>query len=146
MVWWHFVGMVGVTLIVSKGKVFDGVRRYLAGFARWYNPLRWVGMAMLCPMCSGFWVGAVSAVLFGHGVLAAFLLGGCVSLASWIAGCAVVWFEHITEIDRDDEDEPVGDGAGGATVLDGIRKMREQLGWLERRVEDRVEEGEVVDV
>lgn len=145
MAWWHFVGLVGVTLIVSKGRIFDGVRSYLVGFVRWYNPLRWVGSAMHCPMCSGFWVGAVFAVLFGYGVVAVPLLGGCVSLASWVVGCAAVWFEHVTEVVHDD-DEPERVESGAMTVLDGIRQMRASLGRLERRVESGAEEEEVTDV
>jgi hypothetical protein len=138
MEWWVFIGAVGVTLIISKGEIFAGVRRYLVGFARWYNPLRWIGKAMRCSMCSGFWVGVVFSMVLGFPPLELFAMGGCVSLVSLVMGCAVTWFERATC--ADDGGDDVFDGAVPSsddqmTVLDGIAQMRELLDRTRRRVE-----------
>ena len=55
------LGNVGVTLIVTSGKVFAPVRRALAE-SRWSRPL---GALLSCSLCLGWWVGLASAWLLG---------------------------------------------------------------------------------
>lgn len=84
--WFIVVGLVGVTLVVSKGKVFEGLRDWLLAFEVRANPLRLAGDAMSCSMCSGVWVGVIGALLLGASWPEAIIVGGLVSVISWPTG------------------------------------------------------------
>ena len=77
------MGLVGVTLVVAVGKIFDGVRQWLGGFTFWANPLRWIGEAMSCTMCAGWWVGFGWGMYSGFDFVRAVVLGGLVSVAAY---------------------------------------------------------------
>lgn len=78
------IGLVGVTLVVATGKVFDGARAWLVGFTHPLNPLRWIGEGMSCTMCAGWWIGFWWGVYSGSGVVSAVVVGGVVSAASFL--------------------------------------------------------------
>lgn len=78
------VGLIGITLVVATGKVFDGLRSWLTGFTHRWNPLRWVGEAMSCTMCAGWWVGFVWGLCMGSHVITAAVWGGVISLVSYV--------------------------------------------------------------
>lgn len=78
------VGLIGITIIITGGKIFDGLRKWLLGFAIAWNPLRILGEIMSCTMCAGWWVGFVWALCAGHG-WASIVMGGVVSVAAFTA-------------------------------------------------------------
>jgi len=84
--WFVIVGLVGITLMISKGKVFNGLRTWLKSFDHPLNPSRHLGNLLSCSMCSGAWVGFSAALAIGSGWVDAVILGGLVSLTSWPTG------------------------------------------------------------
>lgn len=93
--WAEVLGLIGVTLVISTGKIFNGIREYLKDFVHPWNPLRWAGDIISCSMCSGVWVGVVWAVGRGDPFWSVVLFGGFISLASFIAS-EVLGFIGIT--------------------------------------------------
>lgn len=142
MQWWHLVGLIGVTMIVSRGKIFRGTRRYLRGFVRWYNPLRMLGEIMHCAMCSGFWVGFLYGAGYWRNVSEAFVLGGCVSLVSWAVGVFLCWFEGRFPNRNGEEDTPEGAAEEVPMTLEDIYRLRAGLEMAERRLEREKEQQE----
>ena len=78
----EIVGLVGVTLVVSHGSIFDGLRAWLLGFEHPANFLRWVGILVSCPQCSGFWVGAIWALALQKPWVVVFVSAGLISVAT----------------------------------------------------------------
>ena len=71
------IGCIGITLIITTGKIFAPLRVYLKGFSVQYNPLRVLGELLSCSMCSGFWVGFIwSFFAYDVGFLEGVLWGG----------------------------------------------------------------------
>jgi hypothetical protein len=68
------LGLVGLTIIISSGSIFDKPRGIIA------NRSKFLGELISCPMCLGFWVGLICAVLFGTNPI---IVAGVVSLFSW---------------------------------------------------------------
>lgn len=98
---WLLVGLVGMTMIVTTGKVFDGLRKYLVGFKRRVNPLRILGDMISCSMCTGFWVGFLwKLVMLDGKVVDAVVAGGVVSLTSYVADLAVGFIEALAGKER----------------------------------------------
>lgn len=79
------IGLIGVTLVISTGKIFDGLRKWLTGFAVWFNPLRVLGEIISCTMCAGWWVGSAWAWLNGSSLGAGVVVGGLVSVLAFTA-------------------------------------------------------------
>lgn len=79
------IGLIGITLVITTGKIFDELRRWLLSFHVWFNPLRVLGEVMSCTMCAGWWVGAVWAVCNGTSWGAAIVIGGILSVLSFTA-------------------------------------------------------------
>lgn len=92
--WIWLFGSVGVTLIVTTGKVFKPLREWLSGFVKRLNPLRILGDLISCPMCTGFWVGFLWKWLIGgvH-VVDGLMWGGLVSLSAYVADLVVGFLE-----------------------------------------------------
>jgi len=83
MTWMEVLGLIGVTLVISTGKVFDGLRGFLKSFVHPWNPARWAGDIISCSMCSGVWVGGIWAIASGESVWVALVFGGVISLLSF---------------------------------------------------------------
>ena len=81
---WLLSGLVGVTLVISVGKVFDPLRLWLLGFEKRINPLRIFGDLLSCSMCVGWWVGFLWVLLHRGGLDAAILSGGLVSITAYV--------------------------------------------------------------
>lgn len=75
----EMVGLIGVTLVITHGTIFDGLRAWLLGFEHPANFLRWVGVLMSCPQCAGFWVGACWALALQKPWVTVVVAGGVVS-------------------------------------------------------------------
>lgn len=75
------LGLIGLTLIVSKGYLFEPLQNRSRFFA--------------CPMCLGAWVGMLGELLREHldgeklAPLVIVLVGGTVSFLSWFAAVTV---------------------------------------------------------
>lgn len=83
--WWEVVGLIGVTLVLTAGKIFEPLRDWLKGFDKQANPLRILGNLMSCSMCCGVWVGFLWGLLVeGFAWYTALILGGLVSIASLV--------------------------------------------------------------
>ena len=84
--WWEVIGLVGVTLVISAGRIFEPLRDWLMGFEKEYNPLRILGMLLGCSMCCGVWVGFLWGVL-GERLpwSSALILGGLISITALVA-------------------------------------------------------------
>jgi len=78
------LGLVGVTLVIATGSIFEGLRKWCLGFTHPLNLLRMIGELISCPMCAGMWVGFLWGMLDGQGWLVAVVIGGLVSLLSML--------------------------------------------------------------
>lgn len=78
-------GLVGMTLVISVGSIFDPLREWLKGFQVRANPLRILGDLMTCSMCSGWWVGFVWGIYCHEPIFEAVITGGLVSVVSFMA-------------------------------------------------------------
>ena len=83
------LGLVGVTLVIATGSIFEGLRKWCLGFKHPLNLFRWFGELISCPMCAGAWVGVGWAWLDGQSTLAAIVTGGLISLLSMLADMAL---------------------------------------------------------
>lgn len=79
------IGLIGVTLVIAVGKIFEPLRDWLKGFANRWNPLRWVGEGMSCTMCSGWWVGFWWGVYQAQPWGVCVVMGGVVSVLAYLA-------------------------------------------------------------
>lgn len=80
------LGFVGLTLIVSKGRIFAPLRAELARSKQLDTQL--LAELLSCPMCLGAWTGLALGAALGQGPLEALASMGVVSLLSWFA-CGV---------------------------------------------------------
>ena len=84
--WWEVVGLIGVTLVLSAGKIFEFLREWLLGFEYKLNPLRWAGELLSCSMCCGMWVGFLWGFFVeGWSWYVALIFGGCISIVSLVS-------------------------------------------------------------
>ena len=97
MQWLEVAGLIGVTLVIAKGKVFDGLRVWLLRFEHKYNPLSYLGALLSCSMCLGVWVGFGWGLASGRGLLEAIVWGGLISLVSWPVGEVLSVLELFVE-------------------------------------------------
>lgn len=81
--WWEIIGLIGLTLVVSTGRIFQPLREWLLGFEKSTNVLRVLGELMSCSMCSGVWVGFLWGLFVERlGMAHSVILGGVISVAS----------------------------------------------------------------
>lgn len=80
--WFDFLGMVGITIVIVAGTIFDPLRDFLESFTHKYNPLPWVGKLISCSMCSGVWVGFIGGVILGKSLWESAMIAGVVSVAA----------------------------------------------------------------
>lgn len=83
--WSELAGVIGVTLVISRGSIFDDLRHWMTGFSHPMNVLRWVGNLISCPQCTGFWVGCVWGWVSLRDLWLAVLMGGVTSVCSTVA-------------------------------------------------------------
>jgi hypothetical protein len=77
------VGLIGITIVITTGKVFDGARKWLLGFEVQYNPLRVLGEIMSCTMCAGWWVGCIWGWSSGISIVGMVVAGGLIGILSF---------------------------------------------------------------
>ena len=77
------IGLVGMTLVISVGSIFDPLREWLKGFEVRANPLRVLGELLSCAMCSGWWVGFAWGIYCREPIFEAVVVGGLVSVAAF---------------------------------------------------------------
>lgn len=81
--WWEILGLAGVTLVISTGRIFQPLRDWLLGFQKPTNVLKVFGELMSCSMCSGVWVGFLWGwFVEGFPVAHSLVMGGVISVAS----------------------------------------------------------------
>lgn len=90
------IGLVGVVLVVSTGKIFDPVRDFLRSFNNPYNPSRWFADLISCSMCSGVWVGALWGVAHSWTLGSVIVFSGLLSLFSFAANEVLGLFGILT--------------------------------------------------
>jgi hypothetical protein len=102
--WFEFLGMVGVTVVVVMGSIFDPVREFLGSFTNRWNPLPWVGELISCALCSGVWVGFVGGWLCGLSWGHCVAMSGVVAMAAFVAsnvlGMTELKLHSMTECGR----------------------------------------------
>jgi len=81
----ELVGLIGVVLVVSTGKVFDPLRSFLRSFTHRYNPSRWLADLISCAMCTGVWVGVIWALVHSWSWDDVVVFSGLLSLLSYFA-------------------------------------------------------------
>jgi hypothetical protein len=137
--WLEALGLIGVTLVVSRGKVFDGLRRWLKGFVNPFNPFRLLGELMSCAMCSGFWVGLFWGLLRGWDIWPCVTFGGFVSVTSFVADSVTGLLELACN--KAEQEEPLRMTiAELARVKGELRKQRANMGIPRSRSADISEE------
>jgi len=83
--WWEIVGLIGMTLVLSVGRIFAPLRAWLLGFENPFNVLRLGGELLSCSMCCGVWVGFLWGFFVeGFAVSHALALGGVISISSLV--------------------------------------------------------------
>ena len=84
--WAELGGLVGTTLVVVRGQIFEPLRQRL----------KMLG----CVQCAGWWVGALGGVALTHPIAtlyeaaeALFVVGGLVSPLSMLTDGAIAWLD-----------------------------------------------------
>lgn len=88
--WWAVVW--GATMISTQSTLFAPFRRRSAQLNIW------LGTLVICPMCTGFWVGVAASFLHLHGPAEALASPWPVWAKAWADGCAssaLCWFSHV---------------------------------------------------
>ena len=84
-----YLGLVGLTLILTRGTIFDKVRNWIGiqnGF---------LGTLVYCSQCLGFWVGLVYYVIrIRKNVIEAILFASAISLLSYLIDAILERLEH----------------------------------------------------
>jgi len=84
--WWEVIGLIGVTLVISAGRIFEPLREWFLGFQKEYSPFRIVGNLLSCSMCCGVWVGFLWGFLVEQWAWPmALVFGGLISITSLVA-------------------------------------------------------------
>jgi hypothetical protein len=78
------VGLVGIVVVISSGKIFDPLREFLRSFSHPYNPSRWLAELISCSMCSGVWVGFLWGVLHRWPWERVIVFAGFLSVLSYV--------------------------------------------------------------
>jgi len=79
------VGLIGVVLVISTGKIFNPLREYLSSFLHPLNPSRWVADLISCSMCTGVWVGVLWGIVHAWSWSSIIVFSGVLSLSSFAA-------------------------------------------------------------
>lgn len=98
------VGLVGLTLVISVGSIFDGLRKWCAGFKHPLNLFKWFGELISCPMCTGAWVGIGWAFLDGQNTMTAIVVGGLISVSATVVNMLLGVLSNFTHQHEEPED------------------------------------------
>jgi hypothetical protein len=79
-------GAIGLTIVVTKSKIFMPLRRSLVESRQIDVAL--LGELLSCSMCLGTWMGFVVGLLLGYGLVGVLAYGGVVCVGAWFA-CGV---------------------------------------------------------
>lgn len=82
--WFIFVGLVGITIVVTMSYTFYKVSEYLGTFTHKLNPLRYVSEFISCPLVFGFAIGFLCIVYDNGDVINGSIYGGVIGLVSFI--------------------------------------------------------------
>lgn len=82
----------GITNIVTQGSIFYTFREWFLPKSfknKWYSSLcGWIYKLLNCPMCFGFWVGAIVGIFYGPCIYWNIIFnGGLYSGTTWIIFC-----------------------------------------------------------
>jgi hypothetical protein len=84
--WWEVMGLIGVVLVITAGRIFEPLRDWLMGFDKKTNVMRLLGELLSCSMCCGVWIGFLWAFFVeGASWTVALIFGGCISIAALVA-------------------------------------------------------------
>jgi len=124
----EIVGLVGVTIVVSTGKIFNGLRKFLKSFEKKYNPLRWLGELISCSMCTGVWVGAIW-VYFHSGTIGEIVVfGGFISVVSYVANEIICLFAtFVLKVSLDMKYKGPFKGKTHVDIFDKAREIRSEV-------------------
>jgi integral membrane sensor domain MASE1 len=78
------LGLVGITVIITAGSIFEEIRNKVS------ESSVVLGKLINCPMCTGFWIGFFFGFTVDMGP--AIIVGGLVSLLSWTIYSIVDYF------------------------------------------------------
>jgi hypothetical protein len=76
----EFAGLVGATVILTRGSIFARVRAL------------WPAL-LACPLCAGFWIGLGGAMLLRERAVDTLLAGCAVGAAAWIVVLVGLWLD-----------------------------------------------------
>ena len=79
-------GAIGLTLVVTKSKIFMPLRRSLVESRQLDVSI--LGELLSCSMCLGTWAGFVVGLLLGYGLVGVLAYGGVVCAGAWLV-CGV---------------------------------------------------------
>ena len=88
--WWAIVW--GATMISTQSTLFSGFR------SRSIRMSQWLGTLVICPMCTGFWVGVAACLLGLSGPSSALSPSWPIWARAWADGCAssaLCWLSHV---------------------------------------------------
>lgn len=124
--WWEVVGLIGVTLVLSSGRIFESLREWLGGFQNAWSPLRITGDLLRCSMCCGVWIGSLWAFFIeGWSWYTALVFGGCISIASLVTD-ELVGIIALYRILRKKKNQ-------GAMTMDEMVAARQHMAEIKKR-------------
>ena len=77
------IGIIGIVLVVSTGKILDPVRVFLQSFENPWNPIRWFVSIISCSMCSGALIGMAWGWAHGWSLSDVIVFGGLLGILSF---------------------------------------------------------------
>lgn len=98
-------GLAGLTVIITSGAIFEGVREILSSKSKSVEKL------INCPMCTGFWVG----LIYGFYIeISPVILAGVIAILAWSIYTIVDYFStkatwYAVRTMRDSKTEEVED-------------------------------------
>tara|TARA_B100000131_G_scaffold261741_1_gene257956 strand:+ start:2067 stop:2384 length:318 start_codon:yes stop_codon:yes gene_type:complete len=97
------LGCVGLTIILTSSSLFDRARLFLG------SKSELIGELAQCPMCLGFWVGAVTSYLaMENAFIYSIYYGGVISFLSYFLATITGLINNISymiEMNYGEEDE-----------------------------------------
>lgn len=70
-----YLTCIGITIIITQSSILEKFRNKVSSMGDFFDEL------IHCAMCSGFWVGAVMALIYGNDLISSAAIS---SLTSWL--------------------------------------------------------------